>query len=61
MANLPRLKAQAKIERGDFAGLDYRGVYHLYLTAFGDPELALAAQTAFLENQIKRDTNAALG
>jgi hypothetical protein len=58
-ANLPSLKAQRKIDRNEFDGLDYRGIYNLYLEAFGDKKLAQQAQTAFLTAQVRNSCNAA--
>jgi hypothetical protein len=40
-----RIKAQRKIERGDYNPTDYEGVYNLFLQAYGDEDLAREAQS----------------
>lgn len=56
--NLSRVKAQAKIESGQFDPLDHIAVYNLYLAATGDEALAVRArsqsQEAYLEATKKR-------
>lgn len=55
--HLPRLQSQEKIQRGQFDPLDYDSVYRLFLTAFGDEELARKKQSEsfalFVEKQTK--------
>ena len=61
IANLPRVQAQDRIQRGDYSETDFKGVYQLFLLAYGDEDLAQKKQTeaakAFLEQQSKRGKN----
>ena len=43
-ANLPRIKAQNKVNAGQFDPTDYQGVYRLVLQATGDEQQARKAQ-----------------
>jgi hypothetical protein len=58
-ANLPRMKAQDRIHRGDFDATDYRGVYELFLAAYDDEEVAQRAQSQAAENYVNAACNAA--
>lgn len=57
LANLEVMKCQDRIYRGDYSPTDIKGVYQLYLTAFGDEELARKKQTeaarAYVEAKTK--------
>jgi hypothetical protein len=61
IANLPRVQAQDRIQRGDFSATDFKGIYQLYLLAYGDEDLAQKKQTeaakAYLEQESKRGKN----
>ena len=46
LANLPRIQAQARIFDGGVDDEDFEAVYQLWLTAYGDEELARKQQTA---------------
>jgi hypothetical protein len=58
-ANLPRVKAQQRIFDGRWEGLDYQGVYDLYLRAFEDTRLADSARTKFLEQYVQQQCGGA--
>lgn len=58
-ANLERVKAQDRIHRGDFDQGDYLGAYDLYMTAYGDPELAMKAKCNAAEVFAARSCNGA--
>lgn len=47
--NLSRVKAQSKLENGQFDPLDHIAVYNLYLAATGDEAQALKARAASQE------------
>lgn len=49
LANLERCKAQQRIHLGQYNPTDWKGVYDLWLYAFGDEELARKARTQALE------------
>ena len=49
LANLERCKAQQVIHLGKYNPSDYRGVYQLYLLAFGDEDVARRAQVRAAE------------
>jgi hypothetical protein len=53
-ANLQRLKAQRRIESGDYDHSDYQAVYTLFLIAFEDEELARAAQSRAVDRFIDK-------
>lgn len=61
LANLPRLQAQDRVFRGLYDPLDYQGVYELYLDAYGNDDLARAAQLASLKRVVRAETDAARG
>lgn len=54
LANLNRVKAQDVIHLGLFDSTDWRGVYELYLNAYGDEHLARKAQTKAAEQFVDR-------
>lgn len=43
--SLHKLQCQERIHRGDYDPMDHKGIYHLFLHAFGDEELARKQQT----------------
>lgn len=49
LANLPRVQAQARLNRGDFEPSDWKTVYNLVLLATGDVEQALRARGDAME------------
>lgn len=51
-ANLARVKAQHRIHCGNYDAEDYRGVYELFLTAYGDEQVARKARLRALENYV---------
>ena len=55
--HLPRMQSQEKIQRGQFDPCDYDGVYQLFLTAFGNEDLARKKQAEsfalFVEKKAK--------
>lgn len=53
-ANIPKLKAQDRLERGDIGGLDYDQYYNLHLLAYENPAEAVRARTKFLEAFVQR-------
>lgn len=56
--NLPRVKCQQMIQDGNYNPSDYRGVEALYMTAFGDQQMAnkarRAAQERYVDEKCKR-------
>ena len=58
-ANLPRVQAQDRIHRELYDALDYQGVYELYLEAYGNEDLAQAAQLASLKRVVQVETSRA--
>lgn len=54
--NLHRVKAQQRIENGNFDATDYEHVYDLTLVAYGDEQRALAARAASLRMLIAQQT-----
>ena len=54
-----RVKAQAIVERGDYDPCDYEGIYNLFLTAFGNIELARRQRTKATERYADRAIEAA--
>ena len=59
LANLERCKAQQTIHLQNYSPTDYRGVYELYLTAYGDENLARKAQAHAAEAFMDQQCNAA--
>lgn len=57
LANLGRCKAQQTIHLGNFDPADWRGVYELYLAAFGDKRLAETARLRAMERLIEQRCN----
>lgn len=57
--NIPRIKAQARLESGQYDPLDYRGIYALVLIATGDEQRARKAQADALERYV--DSKVAAG
>ena len=53
LANLERCKAQQTIHLGNYNPMDYKGLYDLYMFAFGDESLARRAQTQALERFVE--------
>ncbi len=51
----PMVRAQKRIHEGNYNQYDPEGVYHLYMTAYDDPERAEDAQLQALQNIIERD------
>jgi hypothetical protein len=58
-ANMLRLRARDRIERGETAELDYQGIYDLYLLAYEDEAIARRARTDYLKNFVKASCAAA--
>lgn len=52
LANLPRIKAQHKVNAGQFDPTDFMGVYHLVLQATGDEDQARRAQADAAERYV---------
>jgi hypothetical protein len=51
--NMTRVKAQRRIERGDYDGTDHEGVYNLFMVAFGDENRARDAQAEAAKNLMR--------
>jgi hypothetical protein len=51
---IPRMKAQQSIQQRLLDGLSAERVEEIYLTAFNDPELALAAKRIREEDDLER-------
>ncbi len=60
-SNLPRIKAQKRIENEQFEGLDHQGIYDLFYAAYGDNDLAEDMRLKFLESLVEQKTNATYG
>lgn len=58
MANLPKMMAQDRISRGDYSGTDPKGVYQLFLAAYGDEDLAQKRATEAAKAAIKQEAKA---
>jgi hypothetical protein len=58
MANLPRMMAQDRISRGDYSATDVKGVYQLFLSAYGDEDLAQKRATEAAKAAIKQEAKA---
>ena len=56
-ANLQRVQAQDRIHRKLYDLLDYEGIHELYLEAYGNENLADAAQLASLKCLVKVETS----
>lgn len=59
LANLERMKAQQTIHLGNYDPADYRGVYSLWMAAWGDEDAARRAQGRAAEAYMDRACNAA--
>lgn len=57
LANLNRVRAQDTIHRHDFDAADYRAVYSLYLTAYGNKRVADEARRRALELYVDQCCN----
>lgn len=55
-ANLRRVQAQGRIDRGDYCQTDPQGVFELYLAAYGQRELASKAGVRAAELLIEAKT-----
>jgi len=58
-ANLQRVQAQDRIHHELYDALDYQEVYELYLEAYGNEDLARAAQLASLKRVVQVETSRA--
>jgi hypothetical protein len=61
LANLERCKAQQTIHLGNYDPYDHRGVYRMWMDAYGKEGLARKAQSLSAEAKMERDCDAARG
>jgi len=54
LANIERCKAQQAIHMGNYDPCDHRGVYHLWLLAWGNEDMARKAQSLAAERMMER-------
>lgn len=59
--SLPKMQCQETIHRGDYSSDDHKGIYELFLTAFGDEELARKMQTQAFKLYVEKCTRTGKG
>lgn len=54
--NLHRMQSQETIQRGDYQATDYNAIYNLFLSAYGDENLARKMQTEAAKAYVEQCT-----
>lgn len=56
LANLQRMQSQESIQRGDYNSTDHNGIYELFISAYGDENLARKMQTSAFKALVEQRT-----